>query len=180
MAKRKKKDPLNELLGYILMIVFIGVFLVGDSIWLALGVVFVVFIAILIVLSIKDAAKRKKINQSGILEVDRMTGIQFEQFLMIRYSTMGYKVKETPKTGDFGADLLLNKDSKKIVVQAKCYSKSVGIKAVQEAFSAKEHYKANEAWVITNNYYTKAAKKLADSTNVKLINRDELIHILLS
>lgn len=179
MAKRKKKDPLNELLGYVLMIVFIGVFLVKDSISWALAVVFIVFIAILIVLSIKDSAKRKKINQSGILEVDKMTGIQFEKFLMVRYSKMGYKVKETPATGDFGADLVLSKDSTKIIVQAKCYSKSVGIKAVQEAFSAKEHYKSDEAWVITNNYFTKAAKKLATSTNVKLIDRDDLIRILL-
>lgn len=180
MAKRKKKEPLNELLGYVLMIIFICVFLVKDSIWQALAVVFGVFIAMLIVLRTKDASKRNRINQSGILEVDKMTGIQFEQFLMVRYSKMGYKVKETPTTGDFGADLVLSKDATKIVVQAKCYSKSVGIKAVQEAFSAKEHYKSNEAWVVTNNYFTKAAKKLAESTNVRLIDRDQLIHILLS
>lgn len=162
------------------MFLFVGVYLLGYSIWIAVGGFIVVFTVILIITSIKENAKRKKINQSGILEVDKMTGIQFEQFLLIRYSKMGYKVKETPTTGDFGADLVLRKDSTKIVIQAKCYSKSVGIKAVQEVFSAKEHYKANEAWVVTNNYYTKAAKKLADSTSVKLINRDELIHILLS
>jgi len=45
-----------------------------------------------------------------------MTGIQFEEFLMIRYKSRGYEVRDTPKSGDFGADLLLQKDSKKIIV----------------------------------------------------------------
>ena len=39
---------------------------------------------------------------------------------------------------------------------------------------------ANEAWVVTNNNYTNAAISLAKSTNVKLINRDELIELSLS
>ncbi|RHW36020.1 hypothetical protein D1B31_18200 [Neobacillus notoginsengisoli] len=35
----------------------------------------------------------------------------------------------TSKTADYGADLILQKDSKKIVIQAKRYNSNVGIKA---------------------------------------------------
>jgi len=65
-----------------------------------------------------------------------------------------------------------------VVVQAKRYSKAVGLKAVQEVTSAKPHYKADEAWVITNSSFTKAAEKLATSNNVRLIGREQLIDIL--
>ena len=40
-------------------------------------------------------------------------------------------------------------------------------------------YNATEAWVITNSYYTKQAQKLAESNDVYLIDRDELIEIIL-
>lgn len=178
MAKRKKKDPFKEVLGGLLGVIFLWVFLVADSISVAILVVVAFFIAIQLVLIAINTRKQKKINESGILQVDKMTGIQFEEFLMLRYRSMGYNVKETPVTGDFGADLVLHKDSIKIVIQAKRYSKPVGIKAVQEVNSARSHYKTDEAWVVTNNYFTSAAKKLADSNKVKLINRDQLINIL--
>jgi restriction system protein len=68
---------------------------------------------------------------------------------------------------------------KKIVVQAKRYSKKVGLKAVQEIVSAKSYYKADECWVITNNYFTAPAMKLGNSNEVLLIDRDELIEWML-
>ncbi|EGA90542.1 restriction endonuclease [Planococcus donghaensis MPA1U2] len=55
----------------------------------------------------------------------------------------------------------------------------MGIKAVQEISAAKLHYGANEAWVVTNSFFTKAASELATSNHVKLVNRDQLMKILL-
>lgn len=68
----------------------------------------------------------------------------------------------------------------KIAVQAKQYKSNVGIKAVQEISAAKLHYVADEAWVVTNSFFTKAAGELARSNKVKLVNRDELVEILLA
>jgi len=178
MARRKKKDPLSELIGGLLVFVLVVWYFMTKSLFATVVVGVVILSAVLIVSGYMNAARRKKINLSGILEVDKMTGIQFEKFLMLRYRSMGYIVKETPVSGDFGADLVLHKNSRKIVVQAKRYSKTVGLKAVQEVSSAKPHYKADEAWVVTNNYFTVAAKQLAATNNVRLINRDQLIEIL--
>jgi restriction system protein len=94
-------------------------------------------------------------------DIDSMDGIQFEYYLMELYLSRGYGVEVTNASGDYGADLLLHKDGKKNVVQAKRYSKDVGIKAVQEVLGAKSYYQADEAWVVSNSYFTKAANDLA-------------------
>lgn len=121
----------------------------------------------------------RKIRQSGIHEVDRMKGAEFEVFLQFLLQSHGYQARVTKGSGDYGADLVLDMPGKKIVVQAKRYSKKVGLKAVQEIVSAKSYYKADECWVITNNYFTAPALKLGNSNEVLLIDRDELIEWML-
>ncbi|NER44825.1 restriction endonuclease, partial [Bacillus megaterium NBRC 15308 = ATCC 14581] len=41
----------------------------------------------------------------------------------------------------------------------------------------KNYYKADEVWVITNNYFTQPAINLAYANNVILIDRDSLIQL---
>jgi Restriction endonuclease len=60
----------------------------------------------------------------------------------------GYRVEHTGRRGDFGADLLVSKQGRKIPVQAKRYSKPVGIRAVQEAVAAKGFYGCGDALVV--------------------------------
>jgi restriction system protein len=110
--------------------------------------------------------------------VDAMDGFQFEDFLVKIFQTMGYDVKETKRTQDQGADLFVTRFDKNMVIQAKNYSGSVGNSAVQQVISAKTFYGCDEAMVVTNSYFTKSAKELADSAMVRLIDRDELQNYL--
>lgn len=153
-----------------------------DAIWailsadpkftLALGL----FIISIVILSLTiEFIRYRKLKSSGILEVDKMPGKVFEEYLQTLLKHRGYQVDRTPSTGDYGADLVLATTGRKIIVQAKRYKKKVGLKAVQEIASAKNHYKADECWVITNNYFTAPAVKLAASNNVKLIDRTLLM-----
>ncbi len=116
----------------------------------------------------------QRLRSSGIREVDVMTGEAFEEFLQVLLKARGYKVSLTSTTGDYGADLILSNDDKKIAVQAKRYNSKVGITAVQEIVSAKSYYGADECWVITNNFFTAPALTLASSNDVNLIDRDKL------
>lgn len=75
-------------------------------------------------------------RNSGIEEIDAMDGIQFEHYLKELYLSRGYATEVTRASGDFGGDLLLSKNGKKMVIQAKRHSKDVGIKAVQEVIGA--------------------------------------------
>ncbi|USB34270.1 restriction endonuclease [Paenibacillus sp. YPG26] len=108
-----------------------------------------------------------------------MDGVDFEKYLGHLFRSQGYKAEVTQASGDYGADLVLSKDGKRVVVQAKRYSKNVGLKAVQEVHGAIAHYRATAGWVVTNRDYTDQAYKLAKSNGVRLIGRDELVEMLL-
>ncbi|POR28629.1 restriction endonuclease [Paenibacillus polymyxa] len=133
---------------------------------------------VLLMISIQRK-RTKRLKRSGITQIDKMDGVQFEHYLGHLFRFQGYKAEVTQATGDFGADLIVLKEGKRIVVQAKRYSKNVGLKAVQEVQSARAHYRANSAWVVTNSNFTQQAYELAKSNGVRLINRDELIEMLL-
>ena len=87
---------------------------------------------------------------------------------------MGYFVKRTPKTGDQGVDLIAEKDGDRKAIQCKFYSKPVGNKAVQEVCAGRDFYNTDYAVVVTNSFYTKSAKELANKNKVILLNDNEL------
>ena len=93
------------------------------------------------------------------------------------FASQGYAIKYTPTTGDYGADLILKKGQEAIVVQAKRYKQTVGVKAVQEVIPAIKMYNATAAWVVTNSTYTKQSLTLAKRNHVRMIDRDELIQM---
>lgn len=144
---------------------------------LTIGILFLI-VSSLLVEWISNILRDRKLKKSGILQVDKMSGREFEQYLHIMLKDK-YDVRLTPATGDFGADLILKAKDKKIIVQAKRYKKNVGVKAVQEIAAAKNYYNADECWVITNSFFTEQAKTLANSNQVRLIDRKQLIHWML-
>ncbi|MEG3982920.1 restriction endonuclease [Microcoleus sp. T3B2] len=137
-------------------------------------------IAALVFDTLKEEDKRKRLLDSGILEVDEMTGKEFEIFLNVHFINLGYSVTLTQDSQDYGADLILYKDGFKTVVQAKRSKNPVGIKAVQEVAGAVRHYKGNKGRVITNNRFTENACKLAQSNDIELWDRKRLIEFILT
>jgi restriction system protein len=123
----------------------------------------------------------RRLSRSGIQEIDRMPGPEFERYLGTMFRRLGYRVDLVGSArGDFGCDLLLRKDGRRIVVQAKRWQKNVGVKAVQEAVAAKAMYDCTDAAVATNSYFTEQARKLARANKVRLYDREELIRTLLA
>ena len=114
----------------------------------------------------------------SIEKVDIMDGVEFEKFLKRLFIYKGFAVSETARTGDFGADLLLRKDGRTYVVQAKRYNNNVGAKALQEIYSARAHYKADFMIVVTNAHFTRQAEVMAEEQNIELIDREELIGLI--
>ena len=106
-----------------------------------------------------------------------MNEVEFEEYLGALFAGQGYRVEYTPASGDYGADLILNKGQDVIVVQAKRYRSTVGLKAVQEVIPAIKMYKASEAWVITNSIYTKLELTLAEHNQVRMIYREEFVEM---
>jgi restriction system protein len=185
MSRKKKKaeKELWKLIEALLMIcifgAFFGVFNLTKSFaagGVAAGCVLGLFVGVMVYRKMLYVEKLKK---SGIKDIDDMDGRQFEHYLGHLFKAHGYAVQVTRAAGDYGADLVIIKDGKKIVVQAKRYSKNVGLKAVQEVQASIAHYGASEGWVIANREYTDEAYALAKSNRIRLINREQLIEMIL-
>lgn len=183
MLKKRRKKKSTSTLSSLFQLLFIVAALAGwyytktwqGAAWAA-GL-YVVFSLFVIIWWKRRATAR--LRRAGIREVDQMTGEQFERFLGELFKRRGYKVSYTATTGDYGADLILKNRKEIIAVQAKRYSSSVGVKAVQEIIGAVKMYNATEAWVVTNSHFTKQAIKLANINDVYLIDREELIDLIL-
>lgn len=147
---------------------------------LALYVVLIALAGVVLVAVIKAAVeklKRTRYLRSPLSKIDKMDGEQFEKYLKAFFEERGYRVELTKQTGDYGADLLMKRDGKTVVVQAKRYTGHVGIKAIQEIIAAKSFYAADEGLVATNNYFTKPAKELAEKAGIELWDRSSLFNL---
>ena len=142
----------------------------GIGVYVLLGIAFKVW---------RHWREAARLRKADIGEIDKMSGEEFERFLGELFKRRGFKVSYTATSGDYGADLILKDGQDVIAVQAKRYSSSVGVKAVQEIIGSIKMYDATEAWVVTNSHFTKQAIKLANINDVYLVDRKELIDMIL-
>lgn len=129
---------------------------------------------------------KKEISlDSNISDIDMMTGREFEKYLEKLFLRLGYIVNRVgtcyyDRRGDFGADLIVEKDNIRTAIQAKRYSKYVGISSIREVMGAVSYYKCQKAIVVTNKFFTHDAKTQATVSNVELWNRYKLISVIKS
>lgn len=124
--------------------------------------------------------EQRTLARTGMAEIDVMDGRAFEQRLGVLFRSLGYTVEQTRERGDYGADLVVEKDGVRTVVQAKRWTKTVGVKAVQEAHASAAMYRCARSMVVTNRYYSRSAKELARANDVRLWDRDDLVRALAS
>lgn len=107
--------------------------------------------------------------------VDKMDGHAFERWCAELLRNNGFQnVDVTPASGDHGVDVLAEKDNIHYAIQCKCYSKDLGNTPIQEVYAGKEMYRCQVGVVMTNRYFTKGAKELAEKTRVLLWDRDKI------
>lgn len=144
--------------------------IIAGVVFLPITVIFFVFKCVLKIF--ENMHMKKYIEKININNVDSLDGHEFEEFLFYFFRSLGLKVSRTKKSKDYGADLVVNYDNKKIVIQCKLYyNHSVGNSAIQEINTAKNYYLADKGVVITNSYFSKSAKNLSTSADIVLIDR---------
>ncbi len=116
--------------------------------------------------------------KTDISHIDKMEEYEFENYLRTLFFYDGYGATRTTWSKDHGADVILTKESEKIVVHVSISKKIVGIKVVEEALSSMKHYNATGAFIVTNNLFVEEAHMLTKEKNVKLIEREQLIQII--
>lgn len=178
--RRRKSQSLGSRLSSIVVAVLVLVFVaeVGANpriLWPSIGILGALAFLLIYWRLYRRYAEHRRLKRARIDEIDQMNGWQFEKKLAVLFQQMGYKVEFTPTGRDFGADLILQSNGQRIAVQAKRYSKNVGVRAVQEVVGAMRKYDCEGALVVTNSFFTQPAKELAEFNDVELWSRDELV-----
>ena len=116
----------------------------------------------------------KKIKYS-LSQLDNMEGHQFEHACANILRANGYKkVEVTKASGDFGVDILAEKNGVKYAIQCKRYSHKLDNTPIQEVIGGLACYNCSKGAVMTNQYFTEPAQQLAKINNVELWDRDVL------
>lgn len=114
------------------------------------------------------------VSQSKADEGDLLSGREYEVYCKRILEAAGWSVVLTPGSGDQGADIIAEKNDRRVVIQCKFYNGSVGNRAVQEAYAAAGFQDAHYAVVTTNSIFTKSARQLAHKNNVVLMHHEDL------
>lgn len=126
-----------------------------------------ILIPMVVLLLIIVAVLGIKLGRRGVASdaFEDMEGHEFERFCADLLKQKGFvDVEVTKGSGDYGIDILAEKDGVTYAIQCKRYTAPVGVKAVQEAYAGRDYYDRMVGAVMTNQYFTtpavEAAKKL--------------------
>jgi len=134
------------------------------------------YVYLYIMLKVESYSEVESVDSSNEDTTDDITdGYQYELVTKEMFALLDWETLVTPKSGDQGADLIIEKYGLKFVVQCKFYNNPVGNKAVQEVIAAKGFYDAWGAIVVTNSDYTKSARQLAESHGVILLHDSQIL-----
>lgn len=104
-------------------------------------------------------------------------GHAFEEWVAQSLERFGWEAEVTSAGGDQGIDVIASFEGKRIGIQCKLYTGSVGNKAVQEAHAGKSYYGLDKVAVLTNSEFTRSARELAEMTDVILLSQHDIPHL---
>ena len=122
---------------------------------------------------------KKQIKES-MLDIDKMKGVQFENWLKKLFINQGFQVELTSSTADFGVDLILTSDTgKRTAVQAKRYDSKSKISNgdVLKLESGARYHNCERSIFVTTAYYSGHAKEAGQKLSVELWDRNKLISV---
>jgi HJR/Mrr/RecB family endonuclease len=129
--------------------------------------------------------KERTIRQSSFgtssernFSFNNLSGTDFEFLLKRLFESKGYAADMNGRPGDQGCDLIVQKEDRRIAVQAKAWKNTVGNEAVQQAVASQKMYNCSEAMVVSTSHFSREADSLAKANNVILVNKDQLIEEL--
>ena len=130
-----------------------------------------VFLTLLVLLLCRASRNRRRYPD----EMDLMEGHEFEYFCADLLRRKGFiEVEVTKGSGDYGIDILAEKDGVTYAVQCKCYTAPIGVKAIQEAYAGRDYYDRMVGAVMTNQYFTAPAVEAAKKLKILLWDRGYL------
>lgn len=144
-----------------------------EGFWILLSALFALCLVLGVILL--KRRRRRRIPS----DIDLMEGHDFEYYCAELLRRHGFQeVEVTRGSGDYGIDILAEKDGVTYAVQCKCYTSPVGVKAVQEAYAGRDYYDRMVGAVLTNQYFTQPAVEAAKKLKILLWDRGYLESML--
>lgn len=138
-------------------------------------VIIILILMVIMVLAVVFAITRRYRKKFDIHSLDEIEGHEFEYYCAELLKKRGFEeVSVTKGSGDYGVDVLAEKDGVTYAIQCKAYTTPVGVKAVQEAYAGREFYDRMVGAVLTNQYFTKPAVEAAKKLKILLWDRGYL------
>lgn len=133
--------------------------------------------------TVNATAKEKALTLKDILSIiDKMSenGWEFEKFIAKLLLKNGFSsANVTSGSNDYGVDIIAkNSLGVRYAIQCKCYSSKLNNKPVQEIVAGKSIYNCQVGVVVTNNFFTDNAIKVAEANNILLWNRNKLCEFI--
>lgn len=129
-------------------------------------------IAFMAVLAIAIDIFLRRRRDRRISRMDELEGHDFEFFCADLLRAHGFiDVEVTRGSGDFGVDILTEKDGVTYAVQCKRYSGPVGVEAVLRTYGGQAYYGRMVGAVMTNQYFTTPAVEAAGKLHILLWDR---------
>ena len=104
-----------------------------------------------------------------------MSGVEFESQVAWLFRAEGWTVTLTGTTGDGGADLVMTRDLKKIVVQCKAHVAPQGSPVLRDLLGTKQDFNADGAILCALSGVTPAAKDFADRNEISILTLGDLV-----
>lgn len=140
--------------------------------------VIALLLALSMVLHIKKRRKRRSAERQ-LREIDDMEGYLFEEYIAALLQKHGYtQVEVTRKSGDYGADITAALGEEMIGFQCKRSQQNVGVQGVKDISAGMQYYGCAFGVVVTNRYFTRQARELAEKCGIGLWDRDNLKEML--
>lgn len=184
--KKRKSEPgcVATIFGYLIFVCIIA--LIIDLIRTHISerakhnlMVVAIVIGVIIFISMVCTIYRKLHRKYTLKQLDKMDGHQFEYACADILKANGYKhVKVTRGSGDFGVDVIAEKDKVRYAIQCKRYNHKLDNTPIQEVVGGLAYYQCDKGAVMTNQYFTEPAKQLAQVNDIELLDRDTLSHMV--
>ncbi len=184
--KKRKSEPgcIATIFGYLIFVCIIA--LIIDLIRTHISerakhnlMVVAIVIGVIIFISMVCTIYRKLHRKYTLKQLDKMDGHQFEYACADILKANGYKhVKVTRGSGDFGVDIIAEKDKVRYAIQCKRYNHKLDNTPIQEVVGGLAYYQCDKGAVMTNQYFTEPSKQLAQVNDIKLLDRDTLSHMV--
>lgn len=184
--KKRKSEPgcIATIFGYLIFVCIIA--LIIDLIRTHISerakhnlMVVAIVIGVIIFISMVCTIYRKLHRKYTLKQLDKMDGHQFEYACADILKANGYKhVKVTRGSGDFGVDVIAEKDKVRYAIQCKRYNHKLDNTPIQEVVGGLAYYQCEKGAVMTNQYFTDPAKQLAQVNDIELLDRDTLSHMV--